>query len=69
MSNLWRLCKHFSKFWADILFKYQWYVETVLIDTRLGPGLSSASPLNEIKGLKNQAGSHIVIIATRKDNA
>ena len=43
-------------------------MEMLLIDTSLGPVLSSTSALNKIKRLYNHASDNVVIIATRKDS-
>ena len=49
--------------------KFQWHIETLLVDARLGPGLNSTSALNKIKRLYNQGSDLIVIMVTRKDSA
>ena len=41
-------------------------IEILLVDARLGPGLSSTSALNKIKRPYNHGSDHIVMIATRK---
>ena len=48
--------------------KFQWHIETLLVDARLGPGLSSTSALNKIKRLYNYGSDHIVMIVTKKDS-
>ena len=40
----------------------------ILLDARLGPGLSSKSALNKITKLYNHVSDHIVMIVTRKDS-
>ena len=52
-----------------MLFKFQWHIEILIVDARLGPGLSSTSALNKIKRLYNHGSDHIVMIVTRKDSA
>ena len=39
-----------------------YYIEILLVDARLGPGLSSTSALNKIKKLQSPGSDHIVMI-------
>ena len=41
---------------------YIYYIEILLVDARLGPGLSSTSALNKIKKLYSHSSHHIVMI-------
>ena len=55
-----------------MLLRYQRYIVEmhigILLDARLGPGLSSKSALNKITKLYNHVSDHIVMIVTRKDS-
>ena len=53
---------------SSILFKFQWHIELLLVDARLGLGLNSTSALNKIKGLYNHGSNHIVMVVTTKDS-
>ena len=50
-------------------FKLQWHIGKVLLQLRLGPGLSSISPFCETERLYNEVANHILIIATKRDRA
>ena len=51
------------------MFKFQWQIEKAFLELRLGPGLSSASPLNNKRRLENHAADHVLMTATRKGDA
>ena len=52
-----------------MLFKFQWHIEILLADARLGPRLNSRLALDKTKRLCNHGSDHIVMTITRKDSA
>ena len=59
MSNLWTATyafkrRNLAKLWTDILLRFQWQIERVSFGLQLGPGLTSATPLNDTRRLKKK---------------